>query len=30
MSQDLHVGSHVTVTTNFDGSHYVATAAKIL
>lgn len=30
MSRDLHVGTHVTVTTNFDGSHYVATAAKIL
>jgi hypothetical protein len=30
MSQDLHVGTHVTVTTNFDGSHYVATAAKII
>ena len=30
MSRDLRVGSHVTVTTNFDGTHYVATAAKIL
>ena len=30
MSHDLHVGSHVTVTTNFDGTHYVATAAKII
>jgi len=30
MSRDLHVGTHVTVTANFDGSHYVATAAKIL
>lgn len=30
MSRDLHVGTRVTVTTNFDGSHYVATAAKIL
>jgi hypothetical protein len=30
MSHDLHVGTHVTVTTNFDGSHYVATAAKVL
>jgi hypothetical protein len=29
MSRDLRVGSHVTVTTNFDGSHYVATAARI-
>jgi hypothetical protein len=30
MSRDLHVGTHVTVTTNFDGSSYVATAAKII
>jgi hypothetical protein len=30
MSHDLHVGSHVTVKTTFDGSHYVATAAKTL
>lgn len=30
MSRDLHVGTHVTVTTNFDGSHYVANEAKIL
>ncbi len=30
MSRDLHVGTHVTVTTNFDGTHYVATSAKIL
>lgn len=28
MSRDLHVGTHVTVTTKFDGSHYVATAAR--
>jgi hypothetical protein len=30
MSRDLHVGTHVRVTASFDGSHYVATAAKIL
>ncbi len=30
MSQDIHIGTHVTVTTTFDGSHYVATAAKVL
>ncbi len=30
MSRDLHVGAHVTVTANFDGSHYVATSAKTL
>jgi hypothetical protein len=30
ISRDLHVGTHVSVTTNFDGSHYVATAVKIL
>jgi hypothetical protein len=30
MSRDLHVGTHVTVNANFDGSHYVATAARIL
>jgi hypothetical protein len=29
MSRDLHVGTHVTVNANFDGSHYVATAARI-
>lgn len=28
--RDLHVGTHMRVTTNFDGSHYVATTAKIL
>jgi hypothetical protein len=30
MSRDLHVGTHVTVTANFDGSNYVATAAKVI
>jgi hypothetical protein len=30
MSRGLHVGTHVTVTTNFDGSHYIATDAKML
>jgi len=30
ISQDLHVGTHMRVTTDFDGSHYVATAVKIL
>lgn len=30
ISQDIRVGTRVTVTTSFDGSHYVATAAKIL
>jgi hypothetical protein len=30
MSRDLHVGTHVTVTTSFDGSRYVATAVKTL
>ena len=30
MSRDLHVGTHVTVTTNFDGANYVATAAKVI
>lgn len=30
MSRDLHVGTHVTVTANFDGANYVATAAKVI
>jgi hypothetical protein len=30
MSRDLHVGAHVTVNATFDGSHYVATGARIL
>ncbi len=29
MSRDLHIGTHVTVTANFNGANYVATAAKI-
>jgi hypothetical protein len=30
MSRDFHVGTHVTVTALFDGSHYVATGAKVI
>ena len=30
MSRDLHVGTRLSVTASFDGSHYVATAAKTL
>lgn len=30
MSRDLHLGTHVTVTTNFDGAHYVANSIKII
>ncbi len=30
MSRDLHIGAHMKVTANFDGSHYVATGAEIL
>ncbi|MES2220894.1 MAG: hypothetical protein V4587_08010 [Acidobacteriota bacterium] len=30
MSRDLHVGTHLTVKTNFDGTHYVATSATVL
>jgi hypothetical protein len=30
MSRDLHVGTRLRVTASFDGSHYVATAAKTL
>jgi hypothetical protein len=29
MSRDLHMGTHVVVNADFDGSHYVATAARI-
>jgi hypothetical protein len=29
MSRDLHVGTHVTVTANFDGSRYIANAITI-
>lgn len=30
MTRDVHVGTRLRVTASFDGSHYVATAAKIL
>ena len=30
MSRDLHIGTRLRVTASFDGSHYVATAAKTL
>ncbi|MHB1938462.1 MAG: hypothetical protein ACYCOR_18040 [Acidobacteriaceae bacterium] len=29
MSRDLHVGTHLSVTTTFDGSRYIASAVKI-